>query len=360
MKILIVDDNETNSRVLSLILQKAGYSVCSLIESLKVLETIQTFNPDLLLLDINMPGKSGFEVCQEIKAIDDYKYLPIIFISALSDSDNIVKGFNLGASDYIVKPFKKEEVIARVSNLLNVKVLQDELNKQNKNLEKRLIELVQENSQAQMQTIFSLAKLAQSRDDDTGMHLERVRTYCEIIAKELQTNSCYSDEIDEDFIFSINMASPLHDIGKVGIPDRILLKPGKLTPEEFEIMKTHSAIGYQTLCEADMKFGSNSFIKMGKIIARNHHERFDGNGYPDKLAGTEIPLPARIMALADVYDALRSKRVYKEAFSQEKTLQIITSEKGKQFDAVIVEAFLRVQDEFFKTSINASCENSLY
>ena len=202
----------------------------------------------------------------------------------------------------------------------------------------------------QMETIFSLAKLAQSRDDDTGKHLERVQNYCYALAKALADNSEYSHLIDENFIENIVNASPLHDIGKVGISDLILLKPGKLTQEEFETMKTHTIIGYETLSEVDEKFGDNEFIAMGKIIARSHHERWDGNGYPDRLKGDEIPLPARIMAIADVFDALSTKRVYKDAFPLEKCVQIITENSGTQFDPVIVNAFVRIANEFDEIS----------
>ena len=201
-------------------------------------------------------------------------------------------------------------------------------------------------SATQMETIFSLAKLAQSRDDDTGEHLNRVQNYCRILSEELQKDSPYSSVIDDDFITDIVNASMLHDIGKVGISDLILLKNARLTEDEYEIMKTHTIIGAQTLEDVHMKFGDNSFIKMGKIIARSHHERWDGKGYPDGLKEEEIPLPARIMAIADVYDALSTKRVYKDAYPQEKCIQIIKEGRGTQFDPYIVDAFLKVTDKF--------------
>ena len=201
-------------------------------------------------------------------------------------------------------------------------------------------------SETQMETIFSLAKLAQSRDDDTGEHLTRVQNYCRILSEELAKNSPYSNQIDQNFITDIVNASTLHDIGKVGISDLILLKNAKLTEDEYEIMKTHTIIGAQTLEDVHMKFGDNSFIKMGKVIARSHHERWDGKGYPDGLSGEHIPLPARIMAIADVYDALSTKRVYKEAYPQEKCVQIIKEGRGTQFDPYIVDAFLNIADKF--------------
>lgn len=208
-------------------------------------------------------------------------------------------------------------------------------------------ELLEEIRNSQMQTIFSLAKLAQSRDDDTGEHLVRVKNFCSVLARRLgEVDSPYTDIIDERFIENIENASPLHDIGKVGISDLILLKPGKLTQEEFETMKTHVIIGAETLKTVSNDYSHNEFVNMGALIARHHHERWDGNGYPDKLAGGEIPLAARIMAIADVYDALRTKRSYKESFSHEKSRAIILEGKGTQFDPVIVDAFEKIDAEF--------------
>lgn len=203
-------------------------------------------------------------------------------------------------------------------------------------------------SQMQTETIFSLAKLAQSRDDDTGEHLTRVKNYCKVLTEELAKNSPYSNLIDDNFIEDIVNASTLHDIGKVGISDLILLKNAKLTQDEYEVMKQHTVIGAKTLDEVHSKFGDNSFIEMGKVIARSHHERWDGKGYPDGLKGEEIPLPARIMAIADVYDALGTKRVYKPAFTQDKCVEIIKEGSGTQFDPDVVDAFLKISDKFFE------------
>jgi putative two-component system response regulator len=242
--------------------------------------------------------------------------------------------------------------------------LVEELKKQNKDVVMINSDLVQHKVNAhhaldtQMETIFSLAKLAQSRDDDTGEHLTRVQSYCRILSEELAKNSPYSNLIDNSFITDIVNASTLHDIGKVGISDLILLKNARLTDDEFEIMKTHTIIGAQTLEDVHSKFGDNSFIKMGKIIARSHHERWDGKGYPDGLSGEHIPLPARIMAIADVYDALSTKRVYKEAFPQEKCVQIIKDGRGTQFDPFIVDAFLNVADKFYEVRVKFADLNS--
>lgn len=347
-KILIIDDNDLNLKILSLILTKAGYDVDAIINPTCAMDEILSNPPDLILLDISMPDLDGFKLCSMIKEISEIKNIPIIFVTVHASSEFVVKGFECGGVDYIVKPFNAEEVKVRVATHLKIQELQNKLSEVNKNLERKVQEQIVKISDAQMETIYSLAKLAQSRDDDTGQHLERVRRYCSVIAENLSQDPRYSDEIDEKFIKNIFNASPLHDIGKVGIPDDILLCPRRFTPEEFEIMKTHTTIGFDTLSEVHTKFGDNSFIDMGKVIARSHHERWDGNGYPDKLKGDEIPLSARIMALADVYDALTSERVYKKAFSQEESIRIIKEGSGTQFDPAIIDAFSATESEFYK------------
>lgn len=221
-----------------------------------------------------------------------------------------------------------------------------ELKKYNSELQEIVDEKVQEISESQIATIYALVKLAESRDDDTGLHIERTSVLCELTANLLSLLPEYMDPINQDFIDNISKASPLHDIGKVGIPDNILLKPGKLTNEEFEIMKTHTTIGYETLLEVHNSYKNNYFIKLGMEVARYHHEKWDGTGYPQGLIGKSIPVSARIMALVDVYDALRSKRVYKEPFSHKRTCEIIKEGSGKHFDPVIVEVFLANHEIF--------------
>ena len=288
----------------------------------------------------------------DIVFVDNLQKIPAIrnkiIIFVLEDINLVQECFRCAVADYIVKPFVEPEIKAKINLHLRFIQLKGELEKTADILLNRVQEQVKFISDTQMETIFSLAKLAQSRDDDTGKHLERVQKYCYVLAKALKENSEYSRNISDDFIKNIVNASTLHDIGKVGISDLILLKPGKLTPEEFEIMKTHTIIGYETLEEVDEKFGNNEFITMGKFIARSHHERWDGKGYPDGLEGGNIPLGARIMAIADVYDALSTKRVYKDALPQEKCIEIIKEGSGTQFDPVLVEKFLEVADEFAK------------
>lgn len=223
---------------------------------------------------------------------------------------------------------------------------EERLSKYNNELEEIVNKKVKEISESHIATIYALVKLSESRDDDTGRHIERTSKLCRLMAQYLSILPKYKETINANYIENIYKASPLHDIGKVGIPDSILLKPGKLTSEEFEIMKTHTTIGYKTLSEVQRKYKNNGFIKMGMEIAKYHHEKWDGTGYPIGLFGDEIPISARIMALVDVYDALRSKRVYKEAFTHEKACEIITEGRGKHFDPLIVEVFLQNNEEF--------------
>lgn len=342
-KILILDKNVADLKVLESILAKEGNDIISFSENDDVLSLIYEQNPKVVLIDNTTNDGLGYKLFEIIKK--ERISLPVIFINKSDDSYNIVKSFDIGGADSITKPFIASEVKRRIATQLQLQILQNDLESQKETLNQTVQKQVQEVTAAQMATIFSLAKLAQSRDD-SGMHLERIQRYCYILAEDLSKTSKYSKEIDETFIKNILHASPLHDIGKVGIPDRILLKPARLSFEEFEIMKTHTLIGAETLELVNYKFGDNSFIEMGIKIALSHHERWDGKGYPHKLCGEAIPLPARIMAIADVYDALRNRKVYKSSYSKEKTNSIIIEGTGTQFDPVIAASFKRVADKF--------------
>lgn len=345
-KLLVVDESEANLKILDLILSQDGHDIETASSASVAMEKISANPYDLILLDVTLPDMDGYELCSKIKNMDEHKNIPIVFLCTQDDTYNIVKGFDAGAVDYLSKPFKASEVKVRVSTHLRLCNLQNELEMQSKTLESKIQQQVKVIEDTQMATIFSLAKLAQSRDDETGMHLERIQRFCYILSEDLAKSSDYSYEIDENFIKNILHASPLHDIGKVGIPDKILLKPERLTPEEFEVMKTHTLIGAETLELVNDKFGDNEFIEMGIVIARSHHERWDGNGYPHRVKGTDIPLSARIMAIADVYDALRAKRVYKSALSHETACGIIIEGNNSQFDPALVSSFIRVADKF--------------
>ena len=348
--IMVVDDAPANLRLLQEMLQAKDYLVLTFPRGAMALTAATKNHPDLILLDIQMPEMDGFEVCRRLKADEALKEIPVIFISALTETSDKVKAFAAGGVDYVSKPFQFEEVNARVETHLNLRRMQAELKKHNLHLEDLVKEKVREISESQLATIHALSKLAASRDDETGQHIERVQVFCKVLTEKLRGNPSFTGSIDNNFIENIYHASPLHDIGKVGISDNILLKPGKLTPEEFEIMKTHSIIGAMTLQAACSKYPGNAFLNMGIALARSHHEKWDGSGYPDGLAGEDIPLCGRIMALVDVYDALRSIRPYKEAFSHEKSCKIILEGTGKHFDPAVIDAFREVEAEFAKIS----------
>ena len=344
--IMVVDDTPANLKLLQEVLQAKNYRVLAFPGGTMALNAATKNPPDLILLDINMPGMGGFEVCERLKADEILKGIPVLFISALTETTDKVKAFSVGGVDYLTKPFQSEEVHARVETHLRLRRLQLELEKHNLHLEDLVKEKVAEISDSQLATIVALARLAESRDDDTGDHIEHTRIFCKVLAEKLRGKPCYAGSVDDTFIKNIYHASPLHDIGKVGISDNILLKPGKLTPEEFDIMKTHALIGANTLQAACSKYPRNAFLNMGIAIARSHHEKWDGSGYPDGLAGEDIPLSARIMAVADAYDALRSKRPYKPPFTHEKGCAIIMEAAGRHFDPAVIDAFRAVESEF--------------
>jgi putative two-component system response regulator len=351
--LLIVDDTTANLRLLSSMFSEKGYRVRSVINGQMALTAVKTDPPDLILLDINMPNMNGYQVCEALKSDPMVEDIPVIFISALDDLQDKVKAFTTGGVDYITKPFQIEEVNSRVKTHLMLRRTQrelllakNELLEINHHLEDRVQEQVKQISSSNLATIFALAKLAESRDFDTGRHLDRVRYLSKLMAEELAKKESYRQVIDLQFIENLFMASALHDIGKVGVPDAILLKPGKLTSDEFEIMKTHTTLGAEPLRKVDEEYPGNAMICMGIDIAQCHHEKWDGSGYPHGLKGEQIPLAARIVALVDVYDALTSVRPYKQAFSHAESRDIIAADSGKHFDPDIVKDFLQIDLQF--------------
>jgi len=343
--ILVVDDTHDSLKMLADLLTTAGYQVRPADSGELALASIAAKPPDLILLDIDMPVLDGLEVCRRLKGSDRFRDIPVLFISALSEMHDKLLAFNAGGQDYITKPFHSEEVLARVNTHLKIRHLQSELERHNRLLEERVAEQVKDISDSQVATIIALATLAESRDDDTGGHIERVQAFCRILAAWVAEQGG-SGAVPPGFVENIFLAAPLHDVGKVGIVDSILLKPGKLTPAEFEVMKTHTVIGWRTLTAVHEKYPKSALVAMGIAIARHHHERWDGKGYPDGLAGEAIPLEARIMAVADVYDALRSKRTYKDAFPHDKSRQILLDGSGTQFDPAAIRAFAAVDGQF--------------
>ncbi|MBN1297340.1 response regulator [bacterium] len=349
---MVVDDTPENLKLLSSLLKQNGYKVYAMPRGDLALEAALRNPPDLILLDINMPGLNGYETCRLLKQDPILKSIPVIFISALNQTIDKVDAFHSGGVDYITKPFVFEEIQVRITTHLQLRRMQIALEDHNRLLEKRVAEQVRQITDSQMETIFALAKLAELRDKETGRHLERVRLFCRALARHLQGNASCREPIDDRFIDAIYNASPLHDIGKVGIADDVLRKPGKLTAEEYEQMKRHTIIGARTLTLVQHRFPNNAFISMGADIARHHHERWDGTGYPDGLSGCRIPLAARIMSLADVYDALRAVRRYKNALSHAETIRIIIESRSTQFDPVLVDAFQDIHSQFEEITIS--------
>ncbi|HDZ14938.1 MAG TPA: response regulator [Pricia sp.] len=355
--ILVVDDNELNRDVLHALIMALGHVPLLAENGLYALTQMEKQPPDLVLLDILMPEMDGYKVLNHMKNDSFLRNIPVIIISAVNEMESVVQCIEMGADDYMVKPFDPTLLGARIGACLEKKRLRDQkdnyfkqIEDYNPKLEERVHEQVQQITVAQQATIFALAKLAASRNLETGEHLQRMCEYSRVLSEKLRLLPKYASVIDEDFIRNIYAASPLHDIGKVAIPDRILLKIDKLTEEEYNIMKTHTIIGGKTLREVDQQHPGNDFVHVGIEIAESHHERWDGNGYPYGLAGEDIPLAGRILALGDVYDAQTSERVYKEAFSHDRSREIILSGSGKNFDSDIVEAFVSAEDEFIAIS----------
>jgi putative two-component system response regulator len=344
--ILIVDDAPENLRLLGAVLKRGGLVPRQATSGRLAIEAAVADPPDLVLLDITMPEMSGVEVCRWFKQDERLRNIPVIFISGLQGIDDKVEAFRVGGIDYISRPFQEEEVLARVKTHLHLRRLQVELVSHNELLGQHIAEQVKVVTASQLATIFALAKLAEARDDDTGRHIERVQTFARLLAEQLLTMKMHVAQLTTTFIEDLYQTASLHDIGKVGTPDSILLKPGKLTPEEFGEMKKHCALGADTLATVLERHPDNQFLRMGVDVARSHHEKWDGSGYPDGLKGAAIPLAARIVALADVYDALSSKRCYRPAFGHADARRMIEEGDGTQFDPDVVNAFRSLDGRF--------------
>jgi putative two-component system response regulator len=338
-KILLVDDNTTNLQLLHETLDGLGYRLLIAKDGKTALTIAHKANPSLILLDIMMPEMDGYEVCRHLKSDEKTHQTPVIFITALADEDDEARGLALGAVDYITKPFNPELVRARVRIHMELKRYQDQLEQLVKERTRRL-ELTQ------AVTIESLATLAEYRDPETGGHIKRTQNYVKVLAKQLKDHPRFQGELNDEVIELLYMSAPLHDLGKIAVPDHILHKAGKLNDEEFAEMKKHTNYGHDALWITEQKLGEDSFIRYAREIAYTHQEKWDGSGYPNGLKGDEIPISGRLMALADVYDALISKRVYKPPFSHEKAVEIIMKGKGTHFDDDIVDAFVALEKTF--------------
>ena len=354
-RILLVDDMPENIRLLEALLKPEGYTLDSAPDGPTAVRLAQENPPDVVLLDYAMPKMDGIEVCSKLKASQRTASAEVIMVTGSSEHEVHVRSLEAGADDFLHKPIESAILRARVRRSLRTKRLldanyayQQELKAANEQLEERILERTHQVVRTQHVTVFALAKLSESRDNETGAHLERMSRYTLALARCMSQRDKYREILTDSVLDMLFFSSPLHDIGKVGIPDAILLKPGKLTVDEFDIMKLHTVIGGQTLDAANDEAENDTFLEMGRDIAYAHHEKWDGSGYPNGLSGTDIPLPARITALGDVYDALTSRRPYKEPFSHEKAKGIIVEGKGTHFDPDVVDTFLEIEEQFIE------------
>lgn len=345
--ILVVDDTPENIDILVSIL-RTEYKVKAALNGEKAISIAQGENPpDLILLDIIMPGMNGYQVAKILKQNAVTSSIPIIFITAMNEIENEKKGLELGAVDYLTKPVSPPLVKARVRNHMELKMHRDHL-EELVDIRTKEMELTRE------VTIYSLASLAETRDNETGGHILRTQKYVHTLALTLRKNPKFAPLLDDSTIDLIYKSAPLHDIGKVGVPDSILLKPEKLTDDEFEVMKKHTEYGRETILRAEEAMGghhTSAFLRIAREIAYSHHEKWDGSGYPLGLSGDEIPFPGRIMAVADVYDALISRRVYKPPLTHANARDILQKGSGTLFDPDIVSAFMECEETFRKIAL---------
>jgi putative two-component system response regulator len=338
-KILIVDDDQLNRKLMLAMLSPLGHEIHVAHDGEEALELVHRVGPDLILLDVMMPNVDGYQVLERIKGDTRTREVPVIMLTALTDTESRIRAFDLGADDFISKPPERTEVIARVRSLLRVKTYHDEMARYRDNLEKEVARITEQLhlayrnlKMASLDTIYRLTQASEYKDEDTGTHIQRVSKLSQAIARKMGLPGTVEE--------SILYAAPMHDVGKIGIPDEILLKPGTLDEDEWEIMKTHSQIGARILGGS----GSN-ILKMGEEIALTHHERWDGGGYPHGLEKDRIPITGRIVAVADVFDALTSARPYRGPLPDEKAMALVTEGAGSQFDPNVVNAFLSLGDE---------------
>ncbi len=346
--ILIIDDTPANVLLLERLLKMEGYqNVYSVTDSREAIQAYEEVKPDTILLDLRMPYFDGFQILQMLKERYQEEFFPVIVITAHGDQQSRNQALEYGAIDFIGKPFDRIEILMRIRNVIQLHMMQQQLLNQNEELERRVDERTKEIQHIKLELIHRLGLAAEYRDNETGEHTTRMSHYCKRLAKELGK--------DEKYCELIFHASTMHDIGKIGIPDQILLKPGRLTPEEFEIMKTHTTMGERLLSGLE-SFG---IFRIAKQIAVTHHEKWDGSGYPNQLKEENIPLEGRIVAVCDVFDALTSSRPYKEAWTVEEAVKEIENGKGKHFDPEIVDAFLTIIPEIIEIKEQYSSSQSM-
>ena len=346
--ILIVDDAPDTIEPIVNCLRAGPYRTRIATSGERALELAQLDPiPDLILLDVMMPVMNGYEVCQRLKDDPRTATIPVIFLTVRTDAADEQQGFDVGAVDYITKPISPPIVKARVRTHLTLKGAADFLTDRNAFLEQEIDRRINELNRVQEATIIALASLAETRDAETGNHIRRTQLYVKALADTLRNHPRFATELTDEAIYLMYKSAPLHDIGKVGIPDSILLKPGPLDADEWVIMKRHPALGHDALVAAEASLGEPvGFLRYAKEITFSHQERWDGSGYPQGLAGDAIPISARLMAVADVYDALISERVYKPAFTHEDAVDTILAGRASHFDPDVVDAFLQMADVF--------------
>jgi len=344
MKILITDDSKTDVILISSIL--TNYELLVAYDGVEAMETLAR-NPDvdILILDINMPRMNGFEVLEALRDHPEYKNIAVLILTNYDEIDNEMRGLDLGAVDYIRKPLNMGSLQKRVELHIKLKAARNALEQQNNILEKIVQERTRECNLTRDVTIHALVGLLEIRNIESSNHTRRTQEIMKALCGYLRTQPQFSVILTESYTTELYNTTPLHDIGKVGIPDHILLKPGKLTPEEFEVMKKHTTYGVEALRSLGHDSDSLSFIRTASEIVGAHHEKFNGTGYPKGLAGKEIPLSGRLMAIIDVYDALVSERVYKPAFTHEAALSILAEERNKHFDPDITDAFFKIESD---------------
>jgi len=344
--LLVVDDVPENLLLMSELL-RPHYHLRVASGGEKALQIARRSPPDLVLLDVMMPDMDGYEVCRRLKEDPRTVDTPILFLTAKDQAEDESHGLELGATDYLGKPFEPTVLLARVRSQLRLKAAADQLRARNAELDREVEQRTHELQAVHDVTILALASLAETRDNETGNHLRRTQNYVRTLALKLREQPRFAAQLDDQAIELLYKSAPLHDIGKVGIPDHILLKPGRFEPHEFEVMKQHPRMGHQALLKAEEMLGAPvPFLRIAKEIALCHHEKWDGSGYPQGLHGEAIPLSARLMAIADVYDAVISRRVYKPEMPHEKAVAIIREGCGSHFDPAVVEAFLSLEEEF--------------
>lgn len=335
-KILIVDDNPSNVILLKKILAFSGYAnIVTTTDSREVINIYKDFRPDLILLDLEMPYLDGFKILEDLNSLKQEDYLSVMIITSQSDKENRLKALKMGAKDYINKPFDHAEILMRIKNMLEIRVLHNQANIQNHVLEEKVRQRTSELRDLQFDLLQRLLRAAEFRDNDTGSHIKRIGQYCSALAKEAGLSNKFCDLIEH--------AAMMHDIGKIAIPDEILLKQGKLTPEEWEKIKIHTIKGSQILADSPY-----DVIQLAEQIALTHHEKWDGSGYPNGLAGDKIPLSGRITAICDVFDALLSERPYKKVWPLEKVIKEMKDQRGLHFDPSLIDSFFVILPDILK------------